>query len=47
VEDAMADIAMVFHWSPTDMADLDIEELGRWREKARARAEAQNKANQM
>lgn len=42
----MADIAMVFHWSPADMADLDIEELSRWREKARERTEAQNNANQ-
>jgi hypothetical protein len=42
VEDAMADIASVFHWPPDAMDAMSIEELAMWREKARERAEAQN-----
>jgi predicted transcriptional regulator len=42
VEDAMADIASVFHWQPDAMDGMSIEELARWREKARERFEAQN-----
>ncbi|MFY0623597.1 MAG: GpE family phage tail protein [Pelagimonas sp.] len=38
----MADLAVVFNWSPRDMDDMDIEELARWREKARVRHEAQH-----
>lgn len=39
----MADIAAVFHWQPDAMKDMPLEELARWREKARLRFEAQNK----
>tara|TARA_Y100000815_G_C12936587_1_gene347561 strand:- start:165 stop:311 length:147 start_codon:yes stop_codon:yes gene_type:complete len=38
----MADIASVFHWQPDAMDGMSIEELARWREKARERFEAQN-----
>lgn len=40
----MADIASVFHWQPDEMNQMPVEELARWREKARARFEAQNSA---
>lgn len=33
----MADLAVVFGWSPRDMDAMTIEELGRWWHKARAR----------
>lgn len=36
----MADLAMVFHWGPDVMDGMEIEELARWREKARTRLEA-------
>jgi hypothetical protein len=35
----MADIAIVFHWTPSDMADMSLAELMSWREKARIRWE--------
>lgn len=35
----MADIALVFHWRPSDMADFTVEELSAWRERARVRYE--------
>lgn len=35
----MADLAMVFHWRPADMAPMDLAELMEWRERARVRAE--------
>lgn len=38
----MADLAVVFRWSPRDMDDMSLSELARWREKARIRHEAQN-----
>lgn len=33
----MADIAAVFHWPPSEMDGMSLEELARWREKARQR----------
>lgn len=36
----MADIAAVFHWPPAAMADMEIEELMQWRERARERSGA-------
>lgn len=36
----MADIAVVFHWSPQAMAELYLEELIAWRERARVRNES-------
>lgn len=35
----MADLAVVFHWAPRDMADMSLAELMDWRERARTRAE--------
>jgi len=36
----MADIALVFHWTPADMAEYELEELMQWRERARVRYSA-------
>lgn len=33
----MANIAVVFHWPPSEMYEMDIAELKRWHEKAKAR----------
>jgi len=33
----MADLALVFHWRPTDMEGMAIGELMDWREAARKR----------
>ncbi|WP_419693147.1 GpE family phage tail protein [Mannheimia haemolytica] len=37
VDDAIADIATVFHWTPSAFDEMTIVELGQWREKARLR----------
>ncbi len=42
VEDAVADLAIVFHWTFADCADMTLEELMNWREKARQRSETEN-----
>ena len=34
----MADLAVVFHWAPADMAPLSLQELMEWRERARMRS---------
>ncbi|WP_439327973.1 GpE family phage tail protein [Lonepinella sp. BR2357] len=41
VENAIADIAMVFHWRPDDFDQMSLLELMEWREKARVRYEQQ------
>jgi len=33
----MADVALVFHWTPADVADMTVTELMEWRERARLR----------
>jgi hypothetical protein len=33
----MADLAMVFHWAPATMRDMEIEELMEWHRLARDR----------
>ncbi|WP_343817583.1 GpE family phage tail protein [Dyella marensis] len=33
----MADIAVVFHWSPSTMDAMAVSELVQWRERARLR----------
>lgn len=33
----MADIAVVFHWSPESMDPMDLDELSAWRARAAAR----------
>jgi len=37
----MADVAMVFHWPPSDLEQMEVEDLMTWREKARQRHEQQ------
>lgn len=39
VEDAIADLAVVFHWSLNDMANLTLADLMAWHERARIRNE--------
>lgn len=36
----MADIAAVFHWPPSALAELELDELMAWRERARQRSGA-------
>lgn len=43
VEDAVADLAIVFHWTFADCADMNLNELMNWREKARQRSESDEK----
>ncbi|MCO7537633.1 GpE family phage tail protein [Pseudomonas asiatica] len=33
----MADVAVVFHWTPAYMDQLSVQELMEWRERARVR----------
>ena len=33
----MADIALIFHWHPSAMDELNLSELMEWREHARVR----------
>lgn len=40
----MADLAMVFHWTPADMDPLALSDLIEWRERARTRWEQSNGA---
>jgi len=35
----MADVAIVFHWSPAVMDDMTVSELMEWRERARVRVQ--------
>lgn len=36
----MANVAVIFHWPPQAMFEMDVSELIRWHEKARARSGA-------
>jgi hypothetical protein len=38
----MADIAVVFHWAPRDMDPMSLEELSRWWDHARCRAQPED-----
>lgn len=38
VEEAMADVAVVFHWPLSDLVGLSLADLIDWREHARLRA---------
>lgn len=38
VDDAIADIATVFHWSPMVFDEMDLDELMQWHQKAYERA---------
>ena len=39
IDEVMADIALVFHWTPESMDRMTLADLVAWREKARARWE--------
>lgn len=41
----MADLAMVFHWGPADMAIMTLAELAEWRERARVRNQPARQGN--
>ncbi|NYA45661.1 MULTISPECIES: GpE family phage tail protein [Serratia] len=34
MDDLMADIAVIFHWPPSEMAGMSLTELLNWRDKA-------------
>jgi Phage P2 GpE. len=34
----MADVAIIFHWSPADMDGMDLSDLMGWREQAARRS---------
>ncbi|WP_298431368.1 GpE family phage tail protein [Ottowia sp.] len=36
----MADVAITFHWRPSDMDAMDVAELMAWRARAEARSRA-------
>jgi hypothetical protein len=38
----MADLAIVFHWTPSEMDAMSLPELMEWREQARRRHETQD-----
>lgn len=38
----MADLAIVFHWTPADCADFSIRELMQWRDRARKRSASED-----
>ncbi|MGU3447583.1 GpE family phage tail protein [Enterobacteriaceae bacterium C34A] len=38
VDDLMADVAVIFHWGPSELYPLSIAELVTWREKALQRS---------
>ncbi|MDC5040504.1 GpE family phage tail protein [Acinetobacter baumannii] len=37
----MANLAVVFHWTPADCASFSLEELMAWEDRARKRTEAE------
>lgn len=37
IEEPMADVAVIFHWPPSEMAAFSLSELMQWRERAIAR----------
>ncbi|WP_425117262.1 GpE family phage tail protein [Burkholderia ambifaria] len=43
IENVMADLAVVFHWSPAVMDGMAVSELMEWRERARVRHEPNEK----
>jgi len=38
VNDLMADVAVIFHWPPSEMYDMPLAELLDWRHKALMRS---------
>ncbi|WP_341457184.1 GpE family phage tail protein [Acinetobacter venetianus] len=43
MDEVIADLAVVFHWTPNDCSDYSIEELIDWHERARKRWETESK----
>ncbi|WP_336931193.1 GpE family phage tail protein [Acinetobacter tandoii] len=41
VDEVIANLAVIFHWTPKDCEDFEIEELMQWNERAKARSEVQ------
>ena len=39
----MADLAITFHWQPSEMDGMTVDELMAWRERARVRTESDPK----
>lgn len=39
----MADLAIAFHWPPSELWELDVDELFDWRERAARRMAPQTK----
>ncbi|MGV3770295.1 MAG: GpE family phage tail protein [Sphingobium phenoxybenzoativorans] len=39
----MADVAIIFHWSPAVMDSMDLSELRGWREQAARRSKSPEK----
>lgn len=39
----MADVAIIFHWPPSDMGGMDLSELMSWRAQAARRSQAPEK----
>lgn len=39
VENIIADLAVVFHWSPDVCDDMDLTEMMMWHDKAKKRSE--------
>nr|WP_150614899.1 GpE family phage tail protein [Pandoraea terrigena] len=40
VDDAFADVAVIFHFQPSAMDDWSLSDLVKWRERARVRSGA-------
>lgn len=40
----MADVAIIFHWPPSDMDAMDLSELMGWRAQAARRSQAPEKS---
>nr|WP_150586647.1 GpE family phage tail protein [Pandoraea communis] len=40
VDDAFADVAVIFHFQPSAMDDWSLSDLMKWRERARVRSGA-------
>jgi len=38
VDDLMADIAVIFHWPPSELYPMSLPELLNWRDKAHLRS---------
>ncbi|WP_308464648.1 GpE family phage tail protein [Acinetobacter courvalinii] len=41
VDEVIANLAVIFGWTPKECEDFEIDELMRWNERAKARSEVQ------